>query len=345
MTDPAQSWYAVDRMYREALSRAALSGPVTVGPLLSERAELIWREYRAGNPAVVEFLGSAAAAGDLTLDRLQAAVAKEHGFADPAALRFARDQPVDIDFEAAADAIVSGDEGALRALLDARPELARARSPFGHHATLVHYVSANGVEATRQWQTPRNAVPLLRMLLELGADPDATCDTYGGGSAQTPMCLLVSSTHPAQAGVQAALVRELCRGGANADGLDNDSLPLWTAITWGYPPAAAMLASCGARVDNVVLAAGVGDLRLVERYLHESATPVRIGANGPVLEARNLIGYALIYAAGLARADVVQLLLRHGPDLNLTEPVFGGTALGAARYHGHTGIEALLTGA
>jgi hypothetical protein len=249
---------------------------------------------------------------------------------------------VDLDFEAAADAIVSGDEDALRALLDARPELAQARSSFGHHATLVHYVSANGVEATRQWQTPRNAVQLLRLLLELGADPDATCDTYGGGSAQTPMCLLVSSTHPAQAGVQADLVNELCRGGANPDGLDDDSLPLWTAITWGYPPAAEMLARCGARVDNVVLAAGVGDLRLVRRYVHERGTPVRMGALGPILEARNLIGYALIYAAGLAREDVVRLLLHHDPDLSLAEPVFGATALGAARYHGHTAIEALL---
>jgi hypothetical protein len=37
--------------------------------------------------------------------------------------------------------------------------------------------------------------------------------------------------------VHSGLVEELCRGGANVDGLDDDSLPLWTAITFGYTEA------------------------------------------------------------------------------------------------------------
>jgi ankyrin repeat protein len=139
----------------------------------------------------------------------------------------------------------------LHALLETDPGLVRARSPFGHHATLVHYVAANGVESTRQWQSPRNAVQVLRILLRHGADPNAVCDTYDGGSAQTPLYLLVSSMHPAQAGVQGSLVEELCRGGANPNGLDEDGLPLWTAITYGYPAAVDALARSGARVDNL----------------------------------------------------------------------------------------------
>jgi hypothetical protein len=326
-------------MFRAALDEA---GPApTVGEVIGRRAEAIWRAYGAGDPAVGEVLGSAQS--DLTLDQVRTGIARQHGFAGWAAMLAERDRPVDPRFEAAADALVSGDEEALRGLLDATPALARARSPFGHHATLVHYVAANGVEISRQWQSPRNAVRLLRLLLEHGADPDATCDTYRGDRAQTPLCLLVSSTHPARAGVQGDLVAELCRAGARPDGLDGDGLPLWTAITFGYLAAVEALAGSGARLDILVFAAAAGDLALVERQLRQGPAGARIGAGGPVLDARDMVGYALIYSAGLGRIDAVRLLLAHGPDLGLTEPMFGGTALGAARYHGRADIEALLS--
>ena len=67
--------------------------------------------YGSSDPA------HAAAHGDLTLDQVRTALAKQHGFATVPA---AGDGPVDPDFEAAAGAIVSGK------LLDARPELAHA---------------------------------------------------------------------------------------------------------------------------------------------------------------------------------------------------------------------------
>ena len=77
----------------------------------------------------------------------------------------------------------------------------------------------------------------MRLLLERGAEPDAICDAYGADD--TTLGLLVSSAHPAAAGVQAALVEELCRGGARVDGLDDHGAPLWTAIAFGYTEAAA----------------------------------------------------------------------------------------------------------
>src|ERR1700678_207145 len=48
-------------------------------------------------------------------------------------------------FEAAADAIVTGDAKALERLLREDPLLIHARSSREHGATLLHYVSANGV--------------------------------------------------------------------------------------------------------------------------------------------------------------------------------------------------------
>ncbi|MDQ3518349.1 MAG: hypothetical protein M3466_08085, partial [Gemmatimonadota bacterium] len=108
-------------------------------------------------------------------------------------------------FESAADAVVSGDIGTLEALVRRHPGLLRDRSTRAHRATLLHYVSANGVEDFRQ-RTPLNAPVVARLLLDAGAEVDVLANTYGGGSDQTTMNLLVSSTHPARAGLQGTLV-------------------------------------------------------------------------------------------------------------------------------------------
>ena len=86
-------------------------------------------------------------------------VAREHGFASWP--KFARhleglaraNSPVST-FEAAVDAIVNGDLTRLEKLLNENPKLARARSTRDHRSTLLHYVSANGVEDFRQ-KTPQ----------------------------------------------------------------------------------------------------------------------------------------------------------------------------------------------
>jgi ankyrin repeat protein len=213
------------------------------------------------------------------------------------------------------------------------------RSPFPHRQTLLHHVAANGIEVERQIQSPANAVDVLRLLLDRGADPDATCDSYGGGNGATTLCLLVSSAWPAAAGVQAALVKTLCRSGARVDGIDDDGLPLWTAILSGYTAAAEALARCGARVDNLCFAAALGDLDAVRGYfdadghLRRDVAPVqRIGTHGPKLAPDRIVEYALIWAAAHDRRRVVEYLLTKNPDLRVTEPRFHATALGMARH-------------
>jgi hypothetical protein len=279
----------------------------------------------------------------------RAFVVREHYFKTEDAAVAAADRLIDRRFEAAADAIVAGDATALGRLLADDPQLARARSAYGHRQTLLHHVSANGIEWARQWQTPPNAAELARMLLAAGAEPDVTCESYSKND--TALTLLASSCHPAEAGVQGAIVEALVAGGAAADGPAGDSDPLWTALTWGYQDAVDALVRCGARTDNLVLAAASGDVARLREQLAAPRVPVRIGGSGKVIAADQLVEHALIYAASLDRRDVVVELLALDPDLRVAEPLWGATALGAAshehpsagRPHGNPAIVELLS--
>jgi hypothetical protein len=336
------------------LTPTVASGVVAVEEWIDLQAALLRDAVRRGHPAAIEVLRFAdvappAAGASLDMDRARLAIAKDHWYADWADVLAHGNDPVDVVFEAAADAIHSGDLAVLRRLLDARPALTGMRSPFPHRQTLLHHVAANGIEVERQIHTPANAVDLVRLLVERGASPDATCDSYGGGNGSTTMCLLDSSAGPAAAGVQAALVEELCRGGARVNGIDDDGLPLWSAVTFGHTTAADALARCGARVDNLCIAAALGDLDAVRGYfdaagrLRPGVVPVeRIGATGPALAPEHVVDYAEIWAAAHGRRLVIEVLLTKEPDLRVTEPCFDTTALGAARYFGSDEIVSLL---
>src|SRR5262249_31798858 len=99
--------------------------------------------------------------GDCKLAKAQFILARSHGFTTWP--RFAEHierlkSPTDqAAFEAAADAIIAGDEAKLGALLSDHPDLVRAKSAREHGATLLVYTAANGVEGYRQ-VTPPNIV-------------------------------------------------------------------------------------------------------------------------------------------------------------------------------------------
>jgi hypothetical protein len=76
-------------------------------------------------------------------------------------------------FESAVDAAITGNLAVLGSLLQENPLLVRQRSKRVHHATLLHYVSANGIENYRQ-KTPGNIIAVAAMLLNAGAEFDAT---------------------------------------------------------------------------------------------------------------------------------------------------------------------------
>jgi hypothetical protein len=328
----------------------------SLGQLTAE-AEALVSGHRRSDPRVLQFIkdrhpgfGRSSpeeiARARFDLGDAYLSVAREHGFDGWPALAshveaLARDGSPISAFESAVDAVVSGDLDTLQQLLGTRPTLARERSTRIHHATLLHYVAANGVENYRQ-RTPANAVLVAQALLWAGADVDALADTYGGGTAQTTLNLLVSSVHPARAGLQVALVDTLLDFGAAIDGVDGDGSPVLTALAFHCPKAADALARRGAAVPSLIAAAGLGRLDLVmERFdgplgARPSARWLRFPADLEGQRAR-----ALVWASMLGRTQVVKYLLEKGVDPGAHDDR-PWTALHWATYHGHLHTARLL---
>jgi ankyrin repeat protein len=249
----------------------------------------------------------------------------------------AGDSPV-YHYETAVEAVISGHAAALGKALREHPELVRARStrvthhdPPQHRATLLHYIAANGVEGYRQ-RSPKNAVEIARLLLEAGAEPDAPAGMYGSQDATT-MSMLLSSCHPAEAGVQVALVDTLVDFGASVEATGSGpwASPLMTALAFGYLDAAEALVRRGARVDHLASAAGLGRLDDARRLLESARREER--------------HRALALAAQLGHTEIVRLLLDAGEDPDRYNPDGNhshSTPLHQAALVGHRGVVELL---
>ncbi|MBV9244835.1 MAG: ankyrin repeat domain-containing protein, partial [Methylobacteriaceae bacterium] len=251
----------------------------------------------------------------LSLDDARLTVARFYDFLDWSALAawveaVSHEGPV-LEFESAVEAVVNGDLAAVEDALRRDPALVQARSgrvchfdPPVHRATLLHYVGANGVEAYRQ-KTPPNAVEIARALLEAGTEPDALADMYGAEC--TTMSMLVSSSHPAEAGLQVPLLDLLLDFGAAIEGRGTRKWggPLLTALIFGMGDAARALARRGARIDLPALA-GLGLLEDMARLLPSADA-----------EARHR---ALALAAQHGHVEIVRLLLDAGEDPNRYNP-------------------------
>ena len=256
-------------------------------------------------------------------------------------------------FESAVDAIVGGDRDMLEALLREDPALAGARSARRHHATLLHYIAANGVEGWRQ-RTPPNAVDVARLLLDAGADPNALADMYDAPC--TTLGMLVSSSPPAEAGLQLALAELLVDRGATleAPGSAWNSAVL-TALAFGFLETARALAARDGRVRDVAVAAGLGLLGDTARLL-PSADSERLRAaltlacmHGQLRVAQLLLDAGvdpsqynpvgmhahstpLHQAVWSNREPIVRLLVERGARLDMRDRVYDGTPLDWAVY-------------
>ena len=295
----------------------------------------------------------------VTLTEAQHVIARESGFASWPKLkeyvRLLESEPGGLvaAFEDAVHATIRGDVVRLKSLLRSHPEIATMRSTRDHHCLLLHYVAANGVENEHQI-VPPNAPEIAEVLLNAGAAAviDSTADVYGGGGGSTPLVALVSSTHPHEAGVQAELVHLFCSAGAAVNGIDDDGLPLSVALGFRYPRAAQTLADCGARIDNLPVAAGIGGRDLVEAYLKAGSKLVSQPCYFPNPRHETFpsstaphpaatMQQALVFACMAGHVSVARLLLDHGVDVN-GGPRCGITALHECCYQGEAEAAHLL---
>lgn len=307
---------------------------------------------------VVEFATRKLHAGKrkCALADAQFVIARSHGFLSWPRLAKHVDQivktgSVTARFEAAADAIVSGDVALLKRFLRQNPELVRERSIREHRAILLHYTSANGVEGYRQ-KTPENIVEIAGLLLKSGAEVDAEADVYGG--ACTTLGLAATSIHPEVAGVQEALLQILLDHGAVIDkpgSAGNARSIVIACLANGRVRAGKFLADRGARL-NLESAAGIGRIDVVKAFFrsdsslcppatkndlqngflwacmygHENVVAFLLNHGADLLEPQDSGATALHWAAGGAHQSVVRLLLDRGAPLEVLNK-WGGTVL------------------
>jgi len=294
---------------------------------------------RHGVERVMKHLGvtDSASHAACTLARAQFALAREFGFASwpefarhVEALAAPGHSPISA-FEAAADAVVGGDVATLEKLLNEYPSLATDRSTREHGATLLHYVSANGVENYRQ-RTPPNIVQIAQQLLRAGADVNAESQAYGGRS--TTLGLTATSYHPEAAGVQLELLELLLENGATIDPPDGGGSAVNGCLRNGRGQAAEFLAGRGARLD-LEGASGVGRLDVVKSFV-DGAGHLTSAATQPQMNA----GFA--WACEFGRTAVAAFLLQSGMDVDARLTQRGETGLHWAAYGAHVEIVALL---
>jgi ankyrin repeat protein len=312
--------------------RAVVKGDAsTLDALLRDHGEML----RSG-PVQSTWCGGLAP--DYSKGDARAIIAREHRFDSwdqfAAVVEALRDRSSPVaQFEAAVDAVVTGDEATLERCIQANPDLIRVRSTRQHHSTLLHYVGANGVEGFRQ-RTPKNAVKIAEILLNAGADVDAVADMYGGSDT---LGLVATSIHPVTAGVQEELLAFLLARGASvgtAKGTEAWSSLINGCHANGRGKAAQFLAERAPALD-LEAAAGVGRLDVVQTFF----TP-----NGELTDTATAQqmkdGFA--WACEFGRTEVVDFLLQRGMDVATKLRHHGQTGLHWAAYGGHPATVRLL---
>jgi ankyrin repeat protein len=224
-------------------------------------------------------------------------------------------------FCAAADAVERGDADLLRRLVRQHPSLLVAMEAEDHQSTLLHRAAA-GEQSV-----------IVSVLLELGAAVDAM--TWA-----TPL-------HDAAGYGRTENARLLLEAGAAFDArTDLGTTPLAMAVLHGHPDVADLLSPRGIIPRTLWVAAGAGDLALVQSFCrpdgtltegadahredpHEYGLPARPRSDEPTAIREE----ALKYACANARTEVARYLLDAGVDINSTSHV--GTPLHWAAYSGH----------
>lgn len=289
-----------------------------------ERAAGLLASARDGTPnAVAAFTGAGA---PLTETGARTVLAVEHGLDSWEALTLAVGDLAahPPPFARAYRAVEARDPDALAALLDASPELVRARGTNGND--LLGMAGASG------------DARLTELLLTRGADPTAA--NHHGWTA----------LHQAAYGNRPDLIIRLIAAGApvTASARGDGGAPLIIALFWGHRDAAELLAGHDTAPGNLRVAAGLGDADLLTALIgsDRQPTPAAVAHRGfyrphggfpqwqPGDDPQEALDEAVAWAARSDRTEVLAILATHGADLEAD--VYRGTALAWAATCGRT---------
>lgn len=188
---------------------------------LARQADILFIAHQAGNTASTfqiaswhpNLVGKSPAEilqGEFLERDARMTIAREYGYVDWNEVAALGKAMLDLEFEDAVDAALEGDVSRLLGRVEARPGLAVARSGYGHRASLLHYLSANGVESWRQ-VVPSNAPETIELVIRAGGDVNAEAPIYGGSR---PLGLVATSAHPRDAGLADEMMAVLHAAGA-----------------------------------------------------------------------------------------------------------------------------------
>jgi ankyrin repeat protein len=255
--------------------------------------------------------------------------AKEHGFESwddlvgrvNAVASFANAEATE-PFLSAFRALEAGDAAKLSSLLERHPQLARERGTNGN--TLLNLaVSLVAKMELNQGRT------LVETLLAAGADVND-----GNDRGSTPL-------HQAAYSNQSSIANALIKRGADCEleAHGSGGTPLITALFWGHREVANILGRHSVAPGNLRAAAGLGDLRLMEKCFRGKKTlaPEAFAARGfyrphsgfpdwrPSADAQEVLDEALVWASKSGRTEALPRLLEAGARVD-ADP-YRGTAL------------------
>ena len=266
-----------------------------------------------------------ATTGGVTVAEARRDLAQRHGFSSwreltrhVEALRDESEPPS--PFVLAYRAVENDDEAALVELLDRYPELVAQRGTNGNDLLGM-----------------ANALSLVRLLLERGADPNRGND-YGW-----------TKLHQAGYGNGRELAQVMLGAGGRTDlsARGDGGTPLIVALFWGHRGVVDLL---GREPGNLRVAAGLGDLEMIRALAGTPAAGAHrefyrphggFPAWQPTDDPQEVLDEGLVWAAKADRVDALPLLVELGARLD-ADP-YRGTALTWAAANGRTSsIRALV---
>ena len=172
---------------------------------LEETVQILWTGYQIANPGVVVELtnfhpnligasSEAVFATTVSYKEIEEVILEEYGF-------FSWDDVQEAGsfnplFEQAVNVALQGDIATMQTLLDKDPTIISETSSFGHKASIIQYLAANGVEMWRQYVS-QNVIEMLELLIEFGANPNTENNIFGGSTLRT---LIETSEHSFKSG-------------------------------------------------------------------------------------------------------------------------------------------------